>query len=130
MSTNFSFNFKTKNFQHRIRYYSVYHILCCSLIYPKLFTRHHSYVNNFVTVQDDDLNVPGERTVYRIMNDIGLTHKPQRKPNGIKRADKLTRKSDDLFKHDFTTEEPNQKAVTALTMCSFSFSIPRAVLSG
>ena len=33
--------------------------------------------------KDDDLNIPGERTVYRIMNEIRLTHKPRRKPNGI-----------------------------------------------
>lgn len=65
--------------------------------------------------KDDDLNVPGERTVYRIMNDIGLTHKPRRKPNGIIRADKLARKSNDLFKRDFTAEEPNQKAVTDIS---------------
>ena len=65
--------------------------------------------------KDDDLNVPGERTVYRIMNDIGLTHKPRRKPNGITRADKLARKSEDLFKRDFTAEEPNQKAVTDIS---------------
>lgn len=65
--------------------------------------------------KDDDLNVPGERTVYRIMNDIGLTHKPRRKPNGITRADKLARKSNDLFKRDFTAEEPNQKAVTDIS---------------
>ena len=65
--------------------------------------------------KDDDLEVPGERTVYRIMNDIGLTHKPRRKPNGITRADKLARKSDDLFRRDFTADEPNQKAVTDIT---------------
>ena len=65
--------------------------------------------------KDDDLEVPGERTVYRIMNDIGLTHKPRRKPNGITKADKLARKSDDLFRRDFTADEPNQKAVTDIT---------------
>jgi len=63
----------------------------------------------------DDLHIPGERTVYRIMKDIGLTHQPRRKPNGITRADKLARKSDDLFKRDFTADEPNQKAVTDIT---------------
>lgn len=65
--------------------------------------------------KDYNLNVPGERTVYRIMNDIGLKHKPRRKPNGITRADKLARKSDDLFKLNFTAEEPNQKAVTDIS---------------
>ena len=65
--------------------------------------------------KDDDLNIPGERTVYRIMNEIGLTHKPRRKPNGITKADKLARKSDDLFKRDFKAMAPNQKAVTDIT---------------
>ena len=65
--------------------------------------------------KDDDLNVPGERTVYRIMNDIGLTHKLRRKPNSITKADKLARKSDDLFRRNFTADEPNQKAVTDIT---------------
>ena len=65
--------------------------------------------------KDDDLNIPGERTVYRIMNEIRLTHKPRRKPNGITKADKLARKSDDLFKRDFKAMAPNQKAVTDIT---------------
>lgn len=46
------------------------------------------------------------------MNDIGLTHKPRRKPDGITRTDKLARKSEVLFKRDLIAEEPNQKAVT------------------
>lgn len=74
-------------------------------MYQALKLKHKNY----------NLNVPGERTVYRIMNDIGLKHKPRRKPNGITRADKLARKSDDLFKRNFTAEEPNQKAVTDIS---------------
>lgn len=65
--------------------------------------------------KDDDLNVPGERTIYRIMKEIGLAHNPRRKPNGITQANKLARKSEDLFKRDFTAEEPNQKAVTDIS---------------
>ena len=65
--------------------------------------------------KDDNLYIPGERTVYRIMNDIGLNHKLRRKPNGITKADKLARKSDDLFRRDFTADEPNQKAVTDIS---------------
>ena len=29
------------------------------------------------------VHIPGERTVYRIMEELGLNHKPKRKPNGI-----------------------------------------------
>ena len=50
--------------------------------------------------------IPSERTVYRIMEEIGLNHKPKRKPNGITKADKKARKSDDLIKRDFSAEKP------------------------
>ena len=39
-----------------------------------------------------DVKIPSESTVYRVMNDIGITHKPKRKPNGITVADKEARK--------------------------------------
>ena len=48
--------------------------------------------------QPEGVDIPGERTVYRVMEEIGLTHKPKRKPNGITKADKEARKSDDLIK--------------------------------
>ena len=33
------------------------------------------------------VHIPGERTVYRVMAEIGLNHKPKRKPNAITKAD-------------------------------------------
>lgn len=36
----------------------------------------------------DGVEIPGEKTVYRIMKKIGLTHHPKRKPNGITKADR------------------------------------------
>ena len=45
--------------------------------------------------QPEGVHIPGERTVYRVMEEIGLNHKPKRKPNGITKADKEARKSDD-----------------------------------
>lgn len=60
-------------------------------------------------------HIPHERTVYRIMACVGLIHKPNRKPNGITKADKEAQKFDDLLKRDFTAEEPNKKAVTDIT---------------
>lgn len=59
--------------------------------------------------------IPSERTVYRIMEEIGLNHRPKRKPNGITKADKTARKSDDLIKRDFTAEKPLEKCVTDMT---------------
>ena len=48
----------------------------------------------------DGEGVPSESTVYRVMHDIGITHKPRRKPNGITKADRESMKSDDLLKRD------------------------------
>ncbi len=63
----------------------------------------------------DDPTLPSERKVYRIMEKIGLVHKPKRKPNGITKADREARKSDDLLQRDFTAERPLEKAVTDIT---------------
>lgn len=65
--------------------------------------------------QPDGVRIPSERTVYRVMEEIGLSHKPKRKPNGITKADKEARKSDDLIKRDFTAEKPLEKCVTDMT---------------
>ena len=54
-------------------------------------------------------------TVYRVMEEIGISHHPRRKPNGITKADREARKSDDLLKRDFHAEEPLTKCVTDLT---------------
>lgn len=63
----------------------------------------------------EGVRIPGERTVYRVMKEIGLSHRPKRKPNGITKADRKARKSDDLLKRDFTSVEPLKKCVTDLT---------------
>lgn len=63
----------------------------------------------------EDVKIPSESTVYRVMNDIGITHKPRRKPNGITVADKEARKSDDLLKRDFKADKPCEKCVTDIT---------------
>ena len=62
---------------------------------------------------EDD--IPSERTVYRIMDEIGISHRPKRKPGGITKADKHARKSDDLLKRDFYSEKPLTKCVTDIT---------------
>ncbi len=60
-------------------------------------------------------DIPSERTVYKIMEAIGLSHRPRRKPNGITKADKNARKSDDLLTRDFRSERPLEKCVTDIT---------------
>lgn len=63
----------------------------------------------------EGVHIPGERTVYRVMEEIGLSHRPRRKPNGITKADREARKSDDLLKRDFTADKPLEKCVTDIT---------------
>ena len=60
-------------------------------------------------------HIPCERTVYRIMERLGIAHTPKRKPNGITKADREAMKSDDKIKRDFTAERPLEKAVTDIT---------------
>ena len=63
----------------------------------------------------DDIKIPCEATVRSVMEQINLIHKPKRKPNGITKADREARKSDDLLKRDFTAAAPLKKCVTDIT---------------
>jgi len=54
--------------------------------------------------QPKNVDIPSERTVYRVMEEIGISHHPRRKPNGITKADREARKSEDLLKRDFHVE--------------------------
>ena len=63
----------------------------------------------------EGVRIPSERTVYRVMKQIGLDHRPKRKPNGITKADREARKSDNLLKRDFSAESPLEKCVTDIT---------------
>ena len=54
----------------------------------------------------EGVSIPSERTVYRVMEQIGLSHHPKRKPNGITKADREAMKSDDLLKRDFHSDAP------------------------
>ena len=42
--------------------------------------------------QPENVDIPSERTVYRVMEEIGLNHHPRRKPNGITKEDRDARK--------------------------------------
>ena len=52
------------------------------------------------------IRIPGGRTVYRVMEAIGLSHRPKRKPNGMTKAGRKARKPDGLLKRDFTSAAP------------------------
>ena len=62
-----------------------------------------------------DIDIPCEATVRKVMVQIGLIHKPRGKPNGITKADRLARKSDDLLRRDFYADRPLKKAVTDIS---------------
>ena len=63
----------------------------------------------------EGMYIPSERTVYRVMEQIGLSHRPNRKPNGITKADREAMKSDDLLKRNFHADAPLEKCVTDIT---------------
>ena len=65
--------------------------------------------------QPEGVPIPGERTVYRVMKQIGLIHKPKRKPNGTTKADREAHKSEDLLKRDFRSDRPLKKCITDIT---------------
>ena len=65
--------------------------------------------------QPEGVRIPGERTVCRIMEEIGLNHRPKHRPNGITKADREARKSEDLLKRDFNSSEPLKKCITDIT---------------
>ena len=62
-----------------------------------------------------NIDIPCETTVRKVMKQIGLLHKPQRKPNSITKVDREAHKSDDLLKRDFSAEKPLEKAVTDMS---------------
>ena len=62
-----------------------------------------------------DIPVPSEGTVRKIMEKIGIIHKPRRKANGITKADREARKSDDLLKRNFKADKPLEKAITDIS---------------
>ena len=65
--------------------------------------------------QPENVDIPSERTVYRVMEELGLNHQPRRKPNEITKVDQEARKSEDLLKRDFKAEKPLVKCVTDIT---------------
>ena len=62
-----------------------------------------------------NIDIPSERTVYRITEEIGISHHPRRKPNGITKADREAQKAGNLLKRDFSAEKPLTKCVTDIT---------------
>ena len=62
-----------------------------------------------------DGELPSITTIYRIMKKMGIIQQPKKKPNGITKADKNARKSDDLLQRNFLADAPFTKCVTDMT---------------
>ena len=62
-----------------------------------------------------NIDIPCEATVREVMEKIGLIHKPNKKPNGITKADREARKSEDLLKRNFSADKPLEKAITDIS---------------
>lgn len=65
--------------------------------------------------QPEGVRIPSERTVYRVMEEIGLSHRPNHRPNGITKTDHKAQMSEDLMGRDFTADTPLSKCVTDMT---------------
>ena len=65
--------------------------------------------------QPKGVRIPSERTVYRVMEAIGLSHRLHRKPNGITKADRAAQMSEDLLRRDFHADAPLSKCITDVT---------------
>ena len=65
--------------------------------------------------QPKGVQIPSERTVYRVMEALGLNHRPKRSPNTLTREDRSAQKSDDLLNRDFSSSRPLEKCVTDIT---------------
>jgi transposase InsO family protein len=63
----------------------------------------------------NDVDIPSESTVRKVMTEINIHRAPKRKPNGITKVDRTAQKSDDLIKRDFTSDKPLEKCFTDIT---------------
>ena len=63
----------------------------------------------------EGIYIPSERTIYRGMEQIGLSRRPNRKPHGITKTDRKSHKSEDLLKRNFHSDAPLNKCVTDIT---------------
>ena len=65
--------------------------------------------------QPEGIRIPSERSVYGIVDQIGLSHRPKHKPNGVTKTDREAMKSSDLLKRDFISDAPLKKCITDIT---------------
>ena len=71
-----------------------------------------------------DSGIPSETTVYRVMTAIGITHRPNRKPDGITKADREARKSDDLTAIGLSMDDNMRAELCAATVENTAAAYP------
>ena len=71
-----------------------------------------------------DSGIPSEATVFRVMTAIGITHRPNRKPNGITKADREARKSDDLTAVGLSMDDNMRAELCAATVENTAAAYP------
>lgn len=92
------------------------HLILQEDLYNDTYGRYRMYEALKLRRENDpDFYIPSERTIYRIMKEVGLSHRPRRKPNGITKADRNARKSDDKLKRNFQSDAPCTKCVTDIS---------------
>ena len=57
----------------------------------------------------------GERKIYRLCKENHLTIRRKSSPHSVTKANRMTEKSENLIKQDFTAVKPNQKFLTDVT---------------
>lgn len=92
------------------------HLILEEDLYNDTYGRYRMYEALKLRHENDlDFYIPSERTIYRIMEETGLSHRPRRKPNGITKADRNARKSDDKLNRNFKSDAPCTKCVTDIS---------------
>lgn len=74
--------------------------ICAEDLYNDAYgrTRMHQAI---LLKQPEGVQIFSERTVYSIMELLGLSDRPKRNPNSLTREDRAAQKSEDLLKRDF-----------------------------
>ena len=81
--------------------------------YNDTYGRYRMFTARNLKNQDNpDFYTPDERTIYRIMETVGLVYRPKRNTKGITKADRNARKSEDKLKRNFRSGKPLEKRVT------------------
>ena len=66
-----------------------------------------------------DYKFPSISTIYRVMKEMKIQHRPKKGPKGCTIADKKATKADDLLQRDFYADKPYIKLITDITEINY-----------